>query len=67
MSLEKSKALIHSLYEAFNKRNLDALDDLIAPDYVDYSRQERGLESVKQYYIDIYKGLTFTKASPISI
>jgi predicted ester cyclase len=58
MSLEKNKAIIHSLYEAFNKQNLDALDDLIAPDYVDYSRQERGLKSVKHYYTDIYKGFS---------
>ena len=55
MSVEENKAIVRSLYETFNKQNLDALDDLIAPNYVDYSRQERGLESVKPYYTDIYK------------
>ena len=61
MSVEENKAIVRSLYETFNKQNLDALDDLIAPDYVDYGRQERGLESVKRYYT------AFARAFPISV
>jgi len=41
MSLEKNKAIIRKMFEAFNKQNLDALDKLIAPDYVDQPRQFR--------------------------
>jgi hypothetical protein len=47
MSLEENKALIHSLYEAFNKHNVDLLDDLIASDFVDHTMQLRGLDSFK--------------------
>ena len=35
MSLEDNKALVRRMYEAFNARELDALDTLLAPDFVD--------------------------------
>ena len=59
MSLEKNKAIIRSLYEALNKHNPDLLDELMALDYVDAPNtpfELRGLERVKQYYADVYRG-----------
>ena len=59
MSLEENKAIIHSLYEAFNKHNPDLLDEIMSPDFVDAPNtpfELRGLESVKQYYADVYRG-----------
>ena len=59
MSLEENKAIIRSLYEAFNKHNPDLLDEFMALDYVDAPNtpfELRGLESVKQYYADVYRG-----------
>ena len=59
MSLEENKAIIRSLYEAFNKHNPDLLDELMALDYVDAPNtpfELRGLESVKQYYANVYRG-----------
>ena len=59
MSLEENKAIIRSLYEAFNKHNPDLLDEFMALDYVDAPNtphELRGLESVKQYYANVYKG-----------
>ena len=49
MSLEENKAIVRRFIEAYNKRNLDLSDDLVAPDYVDldYS-QLQGLEDLKQ-------------------
>jgi hypothetical protein len=32
MSLEDNKAIVRRFVEAYNKRNLDLLDDLVAPD-----------------------------------
>jgi C-1 hydroxylase len=49
MSLEENKALVRKVIEAFNKRNLDLLDKLIAPDYVDHYHQLRSLEEYKQF------------------
>jgi predicted ester cyclase len=48
MSLEENKAIIHRLNDAFNDNNWDLLDDLVAPDYFDHTRQLRGLENLKQ-------------------
>jgi len=56
MSLEENKAIIRRLFEAFNKRNLASLDELIAHDYVDYTNQLRGLGDVKQFLTMLIKG-----------
>jgi len=32
MSLEENKAIVRRFIEAYNKQNLDLLDDLVAPD-----------------------------------
>ena len=48
MSLEENKAIVRGFIEAYNKRNFDLLDDLVAPDYVDHTWQLQGLESLKQ-------------------
>jgi len=60
MSLEKNKAIVRGLFEAFNKHNLALLDELIAPDYVDHPRQLRGLESYKQHLTMFYKSFPDT-------
>ena len=63
MSLEENKAIVRRLIEAYNKQNLDPLDDLIAPDYVDHILQIRGPEGVKQAYSDFYKGFPDTHST----
>jgi predicted ester cyclase len=55
MPLEENKAIVRSLVEAFNKHNLALLCDFIAPDFVDHTRQLRGLETMKQYLTMVYK------------
>ena len=47
MSLEENKAIVRKFIEAYNKRNLDAFDDLLAPDYVDHTSKV-GREGLKQ-------------------
>jgi len=56
MSLEENKALIRSLYEAFNKRNLALAYKSIAPNYVNHTLQLRGLEDFKQFITMLIKG-----------
>ncbi len=51
MSLEENKAIIRSLYEAFNKHNPALLDD-----FVHHDQQLRDLESYKQYETMVYNG-----------
>ena len=55
MSSEKNKAFIRSLYEAFNKHNVDLLDDFIAPDFVDLAMQLRGLDRFKKFEVSFIK------------
>ena len=49
MSLEANKAIIHRFYEAVNKHNPDLIDELVAQNYVDHSRQFQGLANYKQH------------------
>ena len=39
MQLDENKALARRMYTAFNDRELDVLDDLLAPDFVDHTAQ----------------------------
>ena len=48
MSLEENKAIVRRFIEAYNKQNLDSLDEFVAPDYVDHANQIRGLDGLKQ-------------------
>jgi predicted ester cyclase len=50
MSLEENKAIVRRFIEAYNKRNLDVFDDLVAPDYVDHTHQQQGREDFKQLF-----------------
>ena len=56
MSLEENKAIVHSMYEVFNKHNPALLDETIAPDYVDHTLELRGLEQWKQLLTRLLKG-----------
>ena len=47
MSLEENKAIVRRFVEAYNKRNLDLFDDLLAPDYFDHTSKV-GVEGLKQ-------------------
>jgi len=56
MSLEENKAIIRSLYEADNKKDLSILDELISPDFLDPTFQLRGPESYKQFETMFFQG-----------
>jgi len=56
MSLEENKAIVRKVYEAFNERNTDMADEIIAPDYVDYTNQIQGLESGKKFMTMFWEG-----------
>ncbi len=56
MSLEENKAIILSLYEADNKKDLTILDEVISPDFLDPTFQLRGPEGYKQFETAFFKG-----------
>jgi len=53
---EENKAIIRSLYEADNKKDLDILDELISPDFYDPSFNLRGAKDYKQFETAFFKG-----------
>ncbi|MCM2466289.1 ester cyclase [Methanoculleus oceani] len=50
MPSEENKAIVRRFIEAYNSRNLDLFDDLVAPDYVDHTHQQQGREIFKQLF-----------------
>jgi len=56
MSLEENKAIILSLYEADNKKDLSILDEVISPDFFDPMFQLRGAKGYKQFETVFFKG-----------
>jgi C-1 hydroxylase len=50
MSAEENKATVRRFIEAYNTRNLDLFNDLVAPDYVDHTHQQQGRERFKQLF-----------------
>ena len=63
MSLEENKAIVRRLFETYNEQNLDVLDELFAPDYIDHILQLRSLESFKQFYTQFYEGFPDTHST----
>ncbi len=55
MSPEENKALVRRFIEAYNNRNLEIFDDLVAPDYIDQTHQQRGLDNFKELFTLAFK------------
>jgi C-1 hydroxylase len=56
MSLEENKAIILSLYEADNKKDLTILDEVISPEFSGPTFQLQGPEGYKQFENAFFKG-----------
>jgi len=56
LSLEENKAVILSLYEADNKKDLSILDEVISPDFFDPTFNLRGAKGYKQFETSFFKG-----------
>jgi C-1 hydroxylase len=50
MSLEQNKAIVRRFVDAYNHRNMDIFDDLVAADYYDYTHQQKGRKELKQLF-----------------
>ena len=58
LSLEESKGIVRKMFEVVNKRRLNALDNVVAPNFVDHLHQLKGLEAFKQTLAEIYKSFS---------
>jgi steroid delta-isomerase-like uncharacterized protein len=50
MSLEENKAIVRRFMDAYNKRNMDIFDELVAEDYFDHIFQQKGRDKLKQLF-----------------
>jgi len=48
MTQRTARELVDAVYGAMNARNLDALDDLFAPDFLDHQDRRQGVQSLKE-------------------
>ena len=56
MSADDNKAALRRFYEeVLNGRNLEAVDDLLAPDAVDHTFGSQGLEAYKQFFSTVHR------------
>ena len=57
MATSEPKIVLQRIYEAFNRRNLNALDELLAASFIDHtagSDQIPGREGIKQVWTQIW-------------
>jgi predicted ester cyclase len=50
MSAEENKAIVHRFMDAYNNRNLDIFEELVAPDYYDHAFEQKGRENLKKLF-----------------
>lgn len=56
MTPEDNKTLVRRFIDAYNARDLDAFDDLVAPDYTDHTHNQQGRESFRQLFSIAFEG-----------
>ena len=56
MQVLDNKAVIRRFIEAYNNRNFDVFDELVAADYVDHTHQQKGREAFKQLFALAFEG-----------
>jgi len=57
LSAEQNKAILRQAYDAINRNDLDALDEMVASDITDHDQtpgQGPGLEGVKDYFSSLH-------------
>ena len=53
---EKNKAILRKFIEAYNNRNLDIFEELVASDFIDHTHQQKGREPFKTLFTMAFEG-----------
>jgi C-1 hydroxylase len=56
VSVEENKAILRRFIGAYNNRNLDVFDELVAPDFVDHTHNQQGREEFKKLFTMAFEG-----------
>ncbi|MBP2132605.1 steroid delta-isomerase-like uncharacterized protein [Methanomicrobium sp. W14] len=55
MSAEENKELVKKFINAYNNRDIDLFDSLVAADYIDNTHGQKGIESFRQLFLDAFR------------
>ena len=55
MSAEENKAIVHRFMDAYNNRQLDIFDELVAADYYDHVFEQQGREHLKTLFTTAFE------------
>jgi C-1 hydroxylase len=58
MSLEENKDIVRKSIEAINTQELSSIENIVAPDFIDHTRQMHGLEGLKKFLTMIFKSFS---------
>ena len=55
MSLEENKKIVRKSIEVINTQDLSSIEKMVAPDFIDHTRQMHGPEGLKQFLSMIFR------------
>ena len=55
MSLEENKKIVRKSIEVINTQELSSIEKMVAPDFIDHTRQMQGPEGLKQFLSMIFR------------
>ena len=55
MSLEENKKIVRKTIEVVNTQELSSIEKMVAPDFIDHTRQMQGPEGLKQFLSMIFR------------
>jgi C-1 hydroxylase len=56
VSIEENKAILRRFIESYNNRNLGVFDELVAPEYIDKTHQQKGRDKFKKLFTITFEG-----------
>jgi C-1 hydroxylase len=56
LSAEENKAILRRFIEAYNNRDLDVFEELVAPDFIDHTHQQQGRDKFKKLFTMAFEG-----------
>jgi steroid delta-isomerase-like uncharacterized protein len=55
-SADENKRVVQRFIDAYNKRDLDVFDELVSPEYVDHTHEQRGRDQFKRLFTLAFEG-----------
>ena len=56
MTIQDNKAILRRFIEAYNHRDLKIFDELVSPDFMDHTHQQKGRDKFKQLFTLAFDG-----------